>query len=380
MKIAMLTEWWKPLIGWWQIYTDYQCEYLIKKYDCKIDLFTRKIRFEWTNYSNDETLNNNFSIYRTWFTSNFFNIFARLYSLIDMTILLYKKTKIEKYDLISAQAILPWIPAYIVGKLLNVPISYTIHGSMYLDFGKKWLYYYLEKFFFTKIKYDLLISVSHNILNHPNVNSNIKIIHPWVNFDKFKLDSNITKYDWLNLLFVWRLDWHKWLEYLIEGTSLLNKNDLINSWLNINIVWDWNLKQSLEELIKEKHLEQFFNLKWRLSDEDINTEYQKNNIFILPSLAEWQPVVVFEAFATKLPVITTDVWDNKYFIEDWVNWFLINPWSVDEIKNILEKIIKISKTELENMWINWYNLVKTKLSWDKIVDEIYGEYLKIINV
>jgi len=45
-------------------------------------------------------------------------------------------------------------------------------------------------------------------------------------------------------------------------------------------------------------------------------EYRKNSVFILPSLAEGQSIVVFEAFAAKIPVVVTEAGDNAQFIKN----------------------------------------------------------------
>ncbi|EKD66195.1 MAG: glycosyl transferase group 1 [uncultured bacterium (gcode 4)] len=375
----MLIEGWKPFMWWWQIYTEYLCNYLINKYNTKIDLFTRKIIYDWKKIETDfEKISSSLNIYRIWPVSDFFNFFSRLLTLLNTIFFLYKKAKIEKYDLIHAHSSLPWLPAMIVWKLLKIPVVYTLHWSICLDIWKKNLCYYLEKLFYTKLKYSLIISVSKKILEYSCNTKNIKIIYPWVDIEKFNKFSNEKKYSWLNFLFVWRLEEQKWLKYLLKAISNVDKQLLENNRFNLNIVWDWKLKDKLIDLSKELKINNFINFKWKLSLDNLILEYKKNHIFILPSLAEWQPVVVFEAFANNLPVIATDVWDNRYFIKDWDNWFLIKSQDINWLKFIIEKILKINKLELEKMWNYWKELVLKDLLWDKIVDQIYWEYLLLI--
>gem|GEM_PF-6221684 len=57
--------------------------------------------------------------------------------LIKVTFVLYKKAKKEKYDIIHAHALLPGLPAKIVGKLCKIPVVYTVHGTMHMDAKKK---------------------------------------------------------------------------------------------------------------------------------------------------------------------------------------------------------------------------------------------------
>lgn len=380
MKIAMLSEWWEPLIGWWQMYAKHLCEYLIKDYGCMIDLFTRRFISEnGKHYKRNETLFSwKWNILRVGPTTTFFNILWRLAWLVNVTISLYKKAKREKYDIIHAHALLPWLPARIVWKLCKIPVVYTVHGTMHMDANKRWLLYRGEKFFVTKIRYDLEISVSHNILRYPNRNKHIVVVYPWIDLHKFDSSDPAKKCPWINFLFVGRLDRQKGLEYLLEWISLIDKRLLAEKHFHLNIVGDGNLRQKLHDLIKDYKIHEFVTMKWRLSDEALIREYQSNQIFILPSLAEGQPVVVFEAFLAKMPVIATDVGDNTYFIKNGENWFLLPAWDAIVVKKTIEKILRMATSDYKKMWEYGYKTI-VKYSWDNVTKEIYQQYMSLLS-
>jgi len=378
MKIAMLIDGWKPIFGWWQVHVQELCKRLVQNYNCEVDLFVRKLKDEnWKKYDKNEVLENwKWKIYRIWPTTKFFNIFWRILALMNTTWQLFWKAKKEKYDIIHAHAYVSGLPAKIVWSLLKIPVVYTVHGVNQLDTWKWWIMKKIEKWFVCWIKYDCEISVWKEFLKYKNVNKNVVVIPNWVDIEKFDEVKIEKKYNWFNFLWVGRFSWEKWLEYLIEWISLVDKKLLKEKWFKLNLVWDWEDKEKIENLVKKLNLEEFVNFKWKLFWDNLIKEYKKNHVFILPSLAEWQPLTVLEAFASKLPVIATDVWDNKYFINE-NNWFLIKSWDENEIKDIIEKVLKFEKKDLESMWVNWYELVKNKFTWDKMMEKFFLEYKKI---
>ena len=378
MKIAMLIDGWYPVFGGWQVHVQELCKRLVENYDCNIDLFVRKLKDDtWKKYTENEILEDwKWKIYRIWPTTKFFNPIWRILALINTTWKLFWKTKKEKYDVIHAHAYVSWFPAKIVGKLLKIPVVYTVHWTMWLDVWKKRLMYYLEDYLINKIRYDLEISVSKNVFKYSPV-SKVKIIYNWANLEKFNKIEIDKKYNWLTFLWVWRFSWQKWLEYLIKWLSLVDKKLLKEKNFKLNLVGDGEDRKKIENLVKQLNLEKFVNFKWKMFWDDLIKEYKKNHIFILPSLSEWQPLTVLEAFASKIPVIATNVWDNKYFINK-NNWFLIKVWDENEIKKIIEKVLQLEKETLKSMWETGYNLVKENYTWDKMVEKVFDCYKEIL--
>ena len=69
----------------------------------------------------------------------------------------------------------------------------------------------------------------------------------------------------------------------------------------------------------------------------IYIEYERANVFVLPSLNEGTPNVALEAMHSGLPLCLSDVSDHKYLIRNGVNGFLISNFSVEKwAKLILE--------------------------------------------
>lgn len=64
---------------------------------------------------------------------------------------------------------------------------------------------------------------------------------------------------------------------------------------------------------------------------NIENEYRRHNVFILPSIFEGFPNVLCEAMSSGLPVLCSNISDIPFIMEDGVNGFLFNPLSVDDI-------------------------------------------------
>lgn len=378
MKIAMLSEGWEPLIGGGQLYAKYLTEYLVRDYNCHVDVFTRAFIDDGKKIDHHETLLwGKRRIRRVGPAGSFFSMPYRIINLITTTIFLYKKAKKEKYDLIHAHALLAGIPARIVGKLLHIPVVYTVHGTMHMDIQKKNFNYYMEKLLVTKIAYDLEISVSHNAFRGPVKAKKTQVIYPAIDGQRFEKVPPQEKHPGKTMLFVGRFDWQKGLPFLMEALSLIDKEYLRKHHFHLNMVGDGVDRKSIEQLVKKLDRDEFVTFLGKRQFDDTAKEYKKTHLFILPSLAEWQPVVVFEAFINKLPVIVTDVGDNKYFIND-DNGIIVPSGDAMVLKRAIEEMLEKDDAELERLGENWYKLVTENLTWEHIIKQIYAAYENLL--
>ena len=120
-----------------------------------------------------------------------------------------------------------------------------------------------------------------------------------------RYDNNITSF-----LCVSRLMHSKGLEQLIEAFSFLTKkyDNIV-----LNIVGDGPLKSVLQNKIDSLKLnDSIFLLGFVPNGGDLDLVYQKNEIFINPSLSETGPRVLIEAMSFSLFCISTDVGYSKY--------------------------------------------------------------------
>lgn len=129
------------------------------------------------------------------------------------------------------------------------------------------------------------------------------------------------------------------------------------------------------ELKKLLELKKKLNLKniefvGFVPENKINAFYNSLNLFIFPSFYEGFGLPVLEAMACGIPVITS----NRSSLPEVVGnaGILINPNSIIQIKNAIEKVINNKKLQKE---MARKSLIQTsKFSWEKTV----SEYLKVI--
>ncbi len=119
--------------------------------------------------------------------------------------------------------------------------------------------------------------------------------------------------------------------------------------------------------------------------ETINA-YNQSDVFLFPSNIECSPIVLFEAMASKLPFLSTDVGNAKEIIR-WSNAGMLLPtlknkngYSFADINKsapLLETIYNNSKKR-KIMAKNGYNAWKKRFTWDKIAKQYEQVYQNII--
>ncbi len=372
----MIIEAWDPFCGGGQTHAMELCNRLIKNYNCNIDIYTRALIIDGVRHSSNYTmLNGKINIFRLGSVSKLNSHWGRLSWIISSSLSALSR----KYDLIHGHSNLGGLPTWIIGKLTNRPTVLTVHGSGLLSWNdishgiKSVINYNVEKFLQTDLRYTIEISVDSRFSKFKNINNPV-VIPNGVDVKKFDLVKTKKESKYFKILYVGRLSPEKGLIYLIKAAKKI-KEHLHN--VKFVIIGDGAQKDELLDLLNKYKLNNLFEFKGKVCGNDLIKEFKSSHLFVLSSIFEGQPLTLLEAWAAKLPVLVTDVGDNKKFINT-KNGLLVKSKRSDLLaKNILN-MLNTSKQKLSRLGVNGHKLVSEKYTWDKMTDETHKVYESII--
>lgn len=183
-------------------------------------------------------------------------------------------------------------------------------------------------------------------------------------YQRFKIPE-----DTIKLLFVGRLFPEKSVETLIEAAALIIKK---NPKTHIMIVGDGHLRNKLEKLRHNLDLNKHVTFLGLVSEEDKILAYNACDIFVLPSLAELEGMVVLEAMACGKPIIISDskMSASRFFVED--NGFL---FKTKDAKDLADKIIHLINNEKLREQMSQKSLTKSQnYDIEKSADKLEAVY------
>jgi len=199
---------------------------------------------------------------------------------------------------------------------------------------------------------------------------NTKVIPNGVDFSNFTANTNrkFGKNDMFSFLYLGRLSSEKNPTLLITAAQHLIDLRLNN--FVIEYVGDGGMREELEENIKSNNLEKHF--KFHGFKSDIKKYIQDSNCLVLPSFREGMPVVIIEAAAALLPVISTPVGSIPDFMNKH-NGYLSNH---EDFSKTMAYVMKNYKEALEKTKVLNQD-VKTIFDIDKVYEQHLALYKSI---
>jgi glycosyltransferase involved in cell wall biosynthesis len=304
--------------------------------------------------------------------------FGRVGIIIFWLKLLFSVKKIQP-DIIHAQDIDMGIPALLGKIFLHKPYVVWAQGS---DVYLSWLFRTPTSYLVMK-NADRLIALTGDMKQEMQ-----KICHRPVNtlpngieLEKFASVFKENARDTLKfplsskiIIFVGTLIPVKGIKYLIRAMALLSEND---SSIKLLLVGDGSERQELMTLTDELNLKDNIIFIGRVPNEKVPMYLAASDIFALPSKSEGFPLVVLEAMASGLPVVTTRVRGLPEIVKEGVNGYIVDPQNSEQLAAKLQMLINDSNLRQQ---ISKNNKENVKLySWRRITKDLEAIYLSVIH-
>lgn len=139
------------------------------------------------------------------------------------------------------------------------------------------------------------------------------------------------------IIAVGRLDYQKGFDRLIEAWALIQKHKKYKDW-NLDIFGQGEWHDMLQQMIERHGLQD--NTHINRPTRDIGTEYAKSSLLVMSSNYEGFPMVMIEAMACGLPVVSFDFkCGPKDIIKDSINGLLVPNGNIDALAQAMIKIM-----------------------------------------
>jgi len=169
---------------------------------------------------------------------------------------------------------------------------------------------------------------------------------------------------------------HKGLKTLLDAIKIL-KEEFSN--IKLIVAGDGDLKNKYESYAKQNNLKASVEFRGKLQGQELPEAYRKANLFALPTASDSQPLVILEAMAAGLPIVSTRIGGIPNMIEDGEEGFLIEPHNPQVLANKIGELLrdpqlreKFSEAARERA-IKDFSWQKRMEKYNEILEKAIGE-------
>lgn len=181
-------------------------------------------------------------------------------------------------------------------------------------------------------------ATSNKIFTGPNIVDNSTIVQKCKDY-KLKKDD-IKKDKALQgkkiILFVGQLIERKGVEYLIQAFGRIKEE---NDDFCLILIGDGNSKQKLKSMVAADNIKDVYFKGWVTEEEKI-AFYAISDLFVLPTLSDLCPLVINEAMACSLPIVSTEAAGNsKDMVRNGENGHVVSPKNVSQLYESIKAVM-----------------------------------------
>lgn len=277
-------------------------------------------------------------------------------------------------EVVHAQSTYIGIPTLLAKMFLRKPCVVWAQGSD--------IYHptFLEKRFTKSVakNTDVIIALTeHMKMNIQRIHQReVFVIPNGIDLDKFQPLSRAEARGELHIeeneriiLFVGRLHPVKGVKHLIRAMRFIAQ---AAPKARLILLGDGEERQDLEALTRKLNLEDFITFAGRVPNAEIPEYMTASDVLLLPSLSEGFPVVVLEAMACGLPIVSTNVRGLPEIVVNGENGFIVEPEDPDALA---EKVLQLLNDEGIRRRMGEYNRCHVKqYSWENVIERLEAVY------
>lgn len=230
----------------------------------------------------------------------------RLLSLGHLFFKSFQVIRRERPDIIHTHSIDMAFAASIAARIYRVPMVHTFHIVTFHDEKQSWLRRKTELLFKRGANPKVVTAPDQADVDHL-IDAGVKNAQLLPNgIDlKFWHDTDTVHNEVVTFIAAGRLEEQKGFEYLIKAAKIL-KNSTSKPF-KVLIAGSGSLQQELGILMMDLDVTDRVELVGRRSTKELRKLYSSSDVAVIPSLYESTPLTLLEAWAVKLPVISTPV-------------------------------------------------------------------------
>jgi len=303
----------------------------------------------------------------------------------------YLKRNSENIDILHLNLTSLGIILSILNSRLRRKMFYTSHVGHWALARKRLgilerIYLFLDSYLMRRVAKVIALndSARESFISLGKVKAeNIAVVPNGVDTDFFNpsidVEETVKRYGLegkLTVLFVGRLAKIKGVEYLVKAADIIVNDFGCKDTLFLLVgphTFDAVEKPiNMEEMlsyIRHHQLERNIILTGLLSIEDVRALYVAGDIFVLPSLAEADPLVTLEAMASGKPIVGTKVGGIPRQIHDGWNGFLVDPGDERQLADKIKYLID-NPEERKGMGANSRRYAEEEFDWRKVAERL----------
>ncbi len=181
----------------------------------------------------------------------------------------------------------------------------------------------------------------------------------------YRQDSCLEKE--IALLYVGPIIARKGIRYLLEAVSALRKERIA---VNLELVGQGVDNDYFKKYVQDLEISKYCRFVNYISNgEKLFNVYRKSDVFILPTLTEGEPRVLYEAMSQGLPIICTAIGGIPGLVKNQENGLLLPPRSAISISTAIKRIIS-GKALRMKIIANNYKVVSEACDKDPVLQVV----------